>query len=47
MNEQEAKLHTELDRKILELFRKLSPEKKTECLRYMEQTYIHKKQAGK
>jgi hypothetical protein len=48
MNDQnEAKLHAELDAKILELFRKLSPKKKTECLRHMEQTYIHKEQAGK
>ena len=47
MNEQEAKLHTELDRKILALLRDLSHAGKQNALRHIEETYIHKASAGK
>ena len=47
MNGQEAKLHTELDRKILELFQKLSPQKKAECLQHMETTHGNTQKAGR
>lgn len=47
MNEQEAKLHTELDAKILALLRDLSPAGKQNALRHIEETYTHKASAGK